>query len=275
MENLNGINLQFSHSTLTNESKELKAKEVYNFSNDIKETLDYLTVIKDISIKQLIEILECQCDNIVKYEIFHKNDERYVILFFGKILTTYFQQKCCSNQSREFSLNLNLPNHLEISNVIKQNKFSCCKKERIYHIKYLDGFKNYYIRERENSDFFYLEILDKNKKLKYYIEFPFCQLGFLCRNYCYQNYQIIGKIYEKNKIKTITGNNGIFHLFFPDNFDAWDKLNLSISILLFHYKFFSIDDNEACYYSKKFFLVLFVLLFIFLFIVIFKFGIKK
>ena len=117
MENRNEINLQFSHSTLTNESNELKAKEVYNFSNDIKETLDYLTVIKDISIKQLIEILECQCDNIVKYEIFHKNDERYVILFFGKILTTYFQQKCCSNLSREFSLYLNLPNLLEISNV--------------------------------------------------------------------------------------------------------------------------------------------------------------
>ena len=242
----------------------------------------------NVTLRQVITLIDktsCYKNNI-EYKVF--NEKIYILNC--KEETTYCQRKFCNYYYRNLKFRLILSNEEKLGYFRKLHDKSFFFPKPHIIIKYYLGEKLYIIKEfykLYESNYF---IYDKNNKLIYFLKIPYYQWRFFCcRNsfFC-KNKIIIGHLYEKGKlsIKNILigkrvndgkYNHLIFNIIFPINMNIYDKFNIIICSILFHYKYFSIKESKRYYVCKciiKISLFCFIIVFLIL-LLIFYFSKKS
>ena len=156
-------------------------------------------------------------------------------------------------------------------------------------MKYHFEEKLFIIKESNSYYESNFKIFDENNTLQYLLKIQNYQWGFCCRNYCSsKNRIIVGDIYQNRKLllnNVIVGNrvddkqynDYIFNINFPININIYDKFNIIICSILFHYKYFSIKESKRYYVCKciiKISLFCFIIVFLIL-LLIFYFSKKS
>ena len=270
------------NETILSKSKE--SNKIDNKDNIINHQFLILNNLLSVTVRQVITFLNkaSYCENNIKYQIF--NEKNYI--FSCKEETTYFQRKWCCYYYRtlKFKLFSNKVN-LGYCNKLFDNSYFFPQSYLI--IKYYLDEKLFIIKESNTYYESNFTIFDENNTLKYLLKIQNYQWGFCNRNYCFsKNRIIIGDLYQNgqlllnnaiigNRINDNKNNDFIFNINFPINMNIYDKFNLIICSILFHYKYLSIKETRRCYVCKCIIIILLICLIIILFILLLIFYVSK
>ncbi len=266
------IKNQQSETIISKSKESLKINDKENIIND---QFLILNNFLSVTVRQVITYLNKAsfCENNIKYQIY--NEKNYI--FSCKEETKYCQRKCCNYHYRNLKFKL-------FSN---KDKIGYCNKlfDNSYFFPQSHLIMKYYFEEKlfiiKESNSYYesnFKIFDENNTLQYLLKIQNYQWGFCCRNYCSsKNRIIVGDIYQNGKLllnNVIVGNrvddkqynDYIFNINFPININIYDKFNIIICSILFHYKYFSIKETKRCYTCKCIIIILLICLIIIAFI---------
>ena len=218
-----------------------------------------------VKIKQEIELFEIirGCDTKNRFDVYAEIHNQKFFLFRCKEESTYCDRKCCSGDCRNFYIKCILPSK-ELFAILycpSQCVCLCCNRPEMI-CKFSSGDKFGKIKQPCKCCTPYFKIYDQQNYLKYILEIPYCQCGFMCRNCCCEKCnEVMGNIYKKNKLDKNVGSiikkgkyneemisdSNSFVINFPSDANVYDKLNIIATVLLFGYKFYEENINEENY----------------------------
>ena len=255
-----------------------KSKEtikINNKNNIINQQFLILNDLLNVTVRQVITFLNktSYCANNIKYQIY--NEKNYI--FSCKEETTFCQRKCCNYYCRNLKFKLfSNKDKLGYCNKLFENSYFFPQSH--LKIKYYLNEKVFIIKESYTYYESNFTIFDENNKIKYLLKFQYYQWGF-CYRYCSSSKHriIVGNLYENGilllnnaivgyRIKDNQYNDFIFNINFPINMNIYDKFNIIICSILFHYKYFSIKESKRCYQCKWIIIILLICIIVILFI---------
>ena len=253
-------------------------------NNEFNNDLLMLNNFSKVTIRQVISLINesSYYDNNIEYQVYH--GKQYILNC--KEETTFCHRKCCNYSCKNLELRLFLTNQEKLAYCYKMYDINFCFPKRYMEIKYYLGEKLFIIKEfKESCDLNY-SIFDNKKKLMYLLKIQYCQKGFYCRNCCFNGNKIYGYLYKNRKLlmnNVIEGkkiydrisNDIVFNINFLHDMNIYDKLNLIVCAILFHYKYFSITQSKRCYECKCLIVIFLICLIIILFILLIIFYFSK
>ena len=255
-------------------------------NNGFNNELSMFNTLSKVTIRQVNSLINERSyyDNNIEYQVYNGNN--YILNC--KEETTYCHRKCCNYSCKNLELRLFLSNQEKLAYCYKMYDINFCFPKRYMEIKYYLGEKLFRIKEFNDSCDSNYSIFDEKKKLMYLLKIPFCQKGFYCRNCCFNGNKIFGYLYKNRQLlinNVIVGkkiydrinNDIVFNINFLTDMNIYDKLNLIVCAILFHYKYFSITQSKRCYECKcliKVFLICLIII-LFIFLIIFYFSKKS
>ena len=255
-------------------------------NNELSDEFLILNNLSKVTIRQVITLINERSyyENNIEYQVY--NGKNYILNC--KEYTTCFHRKCCKYSCKNLELILFLSNQEKLAYCYQMYDRNFCLPKPYIEIKYYLGKKLFIIKEFNASCESNYRIFDYKKKLLYLIKIPYCQKGFCCRNCYFNGNKINGYLYKDGKLmmnNVIDGkkiydrlnNDIVFNVNFLNDMNIYDKFNLIVCALLFHYKYFSITQNKRCYECKFIIIIFFIFLIIILFIffIIFYFSKKS
>ena len=256
----------------------------YNQNNKVNNQFLILNNLSKLTINQDTTLVNntSYCENNIEYKIY--DGKNYILNC--KEETTYCHRKWCNYHNRNIKLNLFLPNNDKIACCYKSyDNYFCFPKPQMI-LKYYLSKKLFIIKESYNLYESNYTIFEENNKLKYLLKFTY-YYRYCCINcsFC-KNETIIGDIYQNGKlsynniiigkrINELKYNDFIFNISFPINMDIYDKFNIIICSILYHYKYCSIKESKRCYECKCIIKILLVCLFVIFFIIFLIFYLSK